>query len=213
MSDDGSWASPAAQPAGGGAPDRDRPAEPYAYDGTRPPGGGPESVNPYAPPEELRPPFAPGTPSTPGVPGTPGSGSAAPGGYAPGVAPFPGSPGQPGSMPPGASAPPWAVPDDPFAMDPHATQRALSGPGYYTPPIRNEPWSIVALVTGLVGVVIPGICLAAIITGHVSLVRQRTSYDGGRGMAMAGLVLGYAITALWLLALLLVAMVAAAFSS
>ncbi len=65
------------------------------------------------------------------------------------------------------------------------------------PGARNSTLSIVSLVLGVAGVCIPVVAgLAAIITGHLarSEIRRSGGALGGAGMALAGLVLGYATT-------------------
>jgi Domain of unknown function (DUF4190) len=58
---------------------------------------------------------------------------------------------------------------------------------------KTNGLSIAALITGLFGVSILGI-----IFGHIALSRINTRNEGGKGMAIAGLVLGYLGTAAWL---------------
>ncbi|GAA4425426.1 hypothetical protein GCM10023169_23030 [Georgenia halophila] len=74
----------------------------------------------------------------------------------------------------------------------------LDGPGYTTQEPANHPLAVAAIVLGVLSVV-PGIGIAAVVCGHVALQRLRTGYYGGRGLATAGLVLGYALTVLWAL--------------
>ena len=42
--------------------------------------------------------------------------------------------------------------------------------------------------------------VAAIITGHVALAQLKTTKQSGRGLAIAGMVIGYATVAFWTLA-------------
>ena len=42
--------------------------------------------------------------------------------------------------------------------------------------------------------------VAAIITGHVALAQLKTTKQSGRGLAIAGMVIGYATVAFWALA-------------
>lgn len=58
--------------------------------------------------------------------------------------------------------------------------------GYPPPSPRTEPLAIASLVSSFV------ISLLGIIFGHIALARIRRSGDGGRGLAVAGLVIGYA---------------------
>lgn len=67
---------------------------------------------------------------------------------------------------------------------------------------RTEPFAIVALVCSLAGLVVcppvPGI--VGIVFGHLALGRIRRFGYAGRGLAIAGLVVGYATVALALVA-------------
>lgn len=77
----------------------------------------------------------------------------------------------------------------PSSSSPYMAQQSQYGSpnGYYPgPPIGTNPWAIAALVLGLFGTAI-----FAVIAGHVALSQIRRSGEQGRGMAIAGLVLGY----------------------
>ncbi len=76
--------------------------------------------------------------------------------------------------------------------------------GYGTAPARTNPLAIVSLVASLVGIfVIPVIGqIVGIVTGHISLKQIKTSGERGRGMGLAGLLIGY--ISLGLAALLIV---------
>jgi hypothetical protein len=54
---------------------------------------------------------------------------------------------------------------------------------------RTNPMAIAALVCGIVQVFPAGI--AAIILGHMALRKIRVTGEDGRGLAKAGLILGY----------------------
>ncbi|MHC6219850.1 thioredoxin domain-containing protein [Arthrobacter sp. MMS24-S77] len=69
--------------------------------------------------------------------------------------------------------------------------------GYPPPTPRTEPLAIASLVCSFV------ISLLGIIFGHIALARIRRSGDGGRGLAVAGLVIGYAGLAAGMLAAVL----------
>lgn len=97
---------------------------------------------------------------------------------------------------PGASG--AATVDSPFATSERHRDRVLAGSGYDSPAYRNDSVAVTAMVLGIIGVIIPGVCLLAIAFGHLGLRRLRTSYEGGRGLAVAGLALGYAMTAVWI---------------
>jgi hypothetical protein len=84
------------------------------------------------------------------------------------------------------------------------------------PPRKTNGFAIAALVNGLVGItffwtVFLGVCsVLGIVFGHVSLSQLKVSGHEGRGMAMAGLVLGYVSLGFWALILLIAGIVAAA---
>jgi hypothetical protein len=77
----------------------------------------------------------------------------------------------------------------------------LAGPGYTSAVVRNDPLAVAALVLGVLAVV-PGLGIAAAACGHLALRRLADGYAGGRGLAVAGIVLGYVLTALWVLLVL-----------
>jgi len=56
---------------------------------------------------------------------------------------------------------------------------------------RFDPFAVAALTTALLWLFVP-----AIVLGHVARRRLRTSGDGGEGIALMALVLGYAVLAL-----------------
>lgn len=55
--------------------------------------------------------------------------------------------------------------------------------------------SVVSLATSLTGFGI----LAGIITGHIAMAQIKTTHENGRALAIAGLVIGYASIAIWVL--------------
>lgn len=61
--------------------------------------------------------------------------------------------------------------------------------------------AIASLICGIVGC-IPGLGIAAVVTGHMALGRIKISGQGGRGMAIAGLILGYLSIVGWIIAIL-----------
>ncbi|MCS3842431.1 DUF4190 domain-containing protein [Microbacterium sp. AK031] len=146
------------------------------------------------------------TPATgPAVPATPVDG---------GPHPYPGAPAQSTPAYPGAPSyqPPAAYPPaQPYAStqayppaQPHAsghpypTTQPYSVGQPYAAPLPTSGLAVAALITGIAGIVLsfavfPLLAsMAAIITGHMALKQtQPGSAIGGRGMAIAGLILGY----------------------
>lgn len=55
--------------------------------------------------------------------------------------------------------------------------------------------AIVSLATALTGFGV----IAAIITGHISLAQIKRSGENGRGLAIAGVVIGYVSIGLWII--------------
>jgi len=110
-------------------------------------------------------------------PPPPENANAAPPGYA-----WP-QPGQPPSSPypPPPGSPPWPGPYPPPYPPPYP---------YYAAAPSTNGFAIAALVLGIVWVYWIGSILA-VVFGHIALVQTRHSGQGGRGMAIAGLVLGY----------------------
>lgn len=94
----------------------------------------------------------------------------------------------------------------PYAQPPFAQQGSPYGyPGYYGIPAEPKSLSIASMVCGIASVIMGWLLLpqiAAIITGHMALKRE----PAGRGMSIAGLVLGYLCLlgygAFWLLAII-----------
>ena len=87
------------------------------------------------------------------------------------------------------SAPPAAPAAAP--VYPAYGQPAAPAGGYYAPPTNTL--AILALVLGFV------VPIGGIICGHIALGQIKRTGEGGRGLAMAGLILGYALTALTVL--------------
>jgi uncharacterized membrane protein len=72
------------------------------------------------------------------------------------------------------------------------------------PVAKTSGWAIAALVCGIVGLCSGVAGIAAVVCGHIALseIKRSNNYIQGRGMAIAGLVLGYlAIAAIvaWIL--------------
>lgn len=103
-------------------------------------------------------------------------------------------------QPPPAYAPPVPAYSPPPPMPPAYPAPGGYAPGY--PPVvmaagpPTSGWSVAALVLGIVGIFfgwcalgLP--CLLAVIFGHVGLNETRRGAKSGKGLAVAGLVMGY----------------------
>ncbi|WP_433465449.1 DUF4190 domain-containing protein [Spirillospora sp. CA-128828] len=95
---------------------------------------------------------------------------------------------------------------DPYAQQysqPPAVQHHYYG-GPSMPVARpTNGMATASLVCGLIGFFACGITsILAVIFGHVSLGQIKRTGEGGHGMAVTGLILGYLISAGWLLILL-----------
>jgi len=75
-------------------------------------------------------------------------------------------------------------------------------PSYGQPAPRNV-LAIITLVLGVAGFFTGITALAAIVTGHISLSQIKKTGEEGRGLALTGLVLGYAVVVLMILAVVL----------
>lgn len=93
----------------------------------------------------------------------------------------------------------------PYAQ-PAYGQQPYGQPAYgYAPPRPNNVLAIISLVASIAGVTfIPLIgSIAGVITGHMSLKQLKTSGENGRGMAVAGTIIGWIGTGFWLLLILI----------
>lgn len=100
-------------------------------------------------------------------------------------APPPPAPDYPNQPAASASTNPYGAP----AANPYAS----SNPYAAAPQQRTNVLAIVALIAAFV------IPLAAIICGHIALNQIKKTGENGRGLALAGTVLGYVFTVLGLL--------------
>jgi hypothetical protein len=73
-------------------------------------------------------------------------------------------------------------------------------PGYGVPPTRRtNGLAIASLITGLTGFITCGLTsILAVVFGHVALGQIRRDGTDGHGMALAGVVLGWILTGLWI---------------
>ncbi|HLS13392.1 MAG TPA: DUF4190 domain-containing protein [Beutenbergiaceae bacterium] len=78
--------------------------------------------------------------------------------------------------------------------DPSVT---FSDAGYYTQPVPTSGFATAALICSLVGVITVVPAALAIVFGHIGIHRTRSHQRLGRGMAMGGMILGYAVSLFW----------------
>ncbi len=121
--------------------------------------------------------------------------------------PYP-APGQPASgapVPP--PAPPYATPPQQQAYQPAGYPPPAYGHGGYQPQKTNT-LAIVSMIASIVGFIwlLPVIgSVAGVIMGHISLSQIKRTNENGRGMALAGLIVGYAGLALAIVGIIIVA--------
>ncbi|MGY2744304.1 DUF4190 domain-containing protein [Pseudarthrobacter sp. O4] len=122
-----------------------------------------------------------------------------------------GAPGQPYGAPgqPGGPYNAYGQPGGPYNAygQPGASYNAYGQPGYYGMPPEPKGLSVASLCCGIAVFVGFGFFIlpqiAAVILGHLALTRE----PSGRGMAVAGLVLGYVGIALTILVIVILAAV------
>ena len=63
---------------------------------------------------------------------------------------------------------------------------------------QTNIWAVVSLICGILGLSIVPLLgsIIAIITGHMARSQIRRNGQGGAGLALAGLIIGYVVTAL-----------------
>ena len=84
---------------------------------------------------------------------------------------------------------------------PEASSTTPAAPAYGP----TAPWNVLAIVSLVTSLV--GFGLAGIITGHLALGQLKTSGEQGRGLALAGTIVGYVgIAAVLLFTLIMIAM-------
>ncbi|MBO3745600.1 DUF4190 and DUF4352 domain-containing protein [Streptosporangiaceae bacterium NEAU-GS5] len=78
-------------------------------------------------------------------------------------------------------------------------QPAYSPMGYGAPPARKtNGLAVASLITGLTGFITCGLTsIVAVVFGHVAMNQIRRDGSDGYGMALAGAILGWILTALW----------------
>lgn len=72
-------------------------------------------------------------------------------------------------------------------------EETFSGPGYESRPLPASPLAVAALVCGIVGVFLLVPALGGIVLGHLGVRQTSRNTHTGRGLAIGGMVLGYAV--------------------
>ena len=87
-----------------------------------------------------------------------------------------------------------------------------SAPVYYAPARPNNILAILSLVASCVSVILPGANIAGIIMGHIALVQIKRTGEGGHGLALAGVIIGYCVTGIAILVVIAYIVVLVAFA-
>ncbi|MGZ3140627.1 DUF4190 domain-containing protein [Lentzea chajnantorensis] len=117
---------------------------------------------------------------------------------------------------------PYNPKQDPYGQQPGQPYGQQPGPygaqpmyGYgYPPPVpKPQTNAILALVLSCVGIATCGVTsIIGVIFGHIAMGRIKRGEEDGRGLALAGLIVGYLVIAGYLLyfAIVIIAIIAAA---
>ncbi|MCS0498690.1 DUF4190 domain-containing protein [Protaetiibacter mangrovi] len=123
------------------------------------------------------------------------------------------APFEPAPNPYAAPANPYAAPANPYAVGavpssyqpvptgpaPGLAPYSTSGAAYAYAP-RTNGVAIASLVCSLAGLLVGALaCIAGVILGHIALSQIRARGEGGRGMALGGLITGYVLGGLQLI--------------
>ena len=125
----------------------------------------------------------------------------------------PNLPEQPGDRvppPPPPPAPAYGAPQAAPAYGQTAPAYGQPAPGYAQPTgAKTNVLALVSLIASIAGIVIAwGIgSIVGIICGHISLSQIKKTGEEGRGMAVAGLIVGYIGLALAILSVIIIAII------
>jgi hypothetical protein len=104
-------------------------------------------------------------------------------------------------------------PGQPYGQPGQYGQQPMYGYGYPPPVPKPQTNAILALVLSCVGFVTCGVTsIVGVIFSHVAMGKIKRGEEEGRGMALAGMIIGYVVIAGWLLyaAIIVIALIAAA---
>ena len=109
---------------------------------------------------------------------------------------------------PGYTQAPGYAPAPGYAQAPGYEQVPgyTQAPGYAQAPSAapTNTMAIVSMISSIIGWFAFGsLCIVGVILGHISLKQLKTSGEGGRGMALTGLIMGYIGIAGWVIGLII----------
>lgn len=152
----------------------------------------------------------------PGYPPPPPNYPTMPTGYPPPPSAYPPPPPAGYPPPPPAGYPPPTYPPPPPAYAPSAAP-GYTGPVGYVPPgmmatAGSSGWATASLICSLLGLCIGFSAILGIIFGHIALneINRSNNLIQGRGMAVAGLVIGYCEVGLAVLFVIFIVLASAA---
>lgn len=160
-------------------------------------------------------PYAATPPAAPSAAGADPYATAAPAYGTPTSAPY-GAPayGAPAAPAYGAAAAPaYGVPAAPAYGSPaqnaygSAPAYGVDGYGYSAP--KTNTMALVSLIASCSAFVLGITAVVGVVCGHIALSQIKRTGEGGRGMAIAGLIIGYVLTALSVLAIVFFVMIIA----
>lgn len=92
----------------------------------------------------------------------------------------------------------------PYSRPLPSYEETFAGPGYESKPLPTSGLAVAALVCGILGVFTLVPALGAIVLGHLGMRQTNRNTHMGRGLAVGGMVLGYAVAAVVALIMLAV---------
>ena len=95
-----------------------------------------------------------------------------------------------------------AIPQQAYAPVPYAPAPYAPAPYGYAPPPPTNTLAIVSLVCSALGLTTGITAIAGVVCGHIALGQISRSGEQGRGLAIAGIAIGYAVIALFALIIL-----------
>lgn len=155
-----------------------------------PPPGGTDPYQPQQPYGQQPPPYDPTTPyqSNPDPYAAPSSGGPQPYGQQP-------TSGQPYGAP--TSGQPYGAPGQPgYGQQPYGQQPPGYGYPQAYPPAQSQQTNTMAILSLVLAFFVP---IVGVVMGHIALKQIKQTGEGGRGLAVAGLWVGYGYMVLILL--------------